>query len=1227
MSITKLHASMTKISLAILTAVSSLSLSSCQDEDYGFTSDEVRSAVYDRNFIKFFGKIDPEQNWDLTSMNYSGHPFTRAGEGISVSQMSNWYDVDYDLVQQFNDKLPEGDGNNSKNGVTGFHLFSNGTFYIVPVYQGQSGVNTKLMMTLSYNNTEYGPYEIWSRDGYNEDGVRKTTIQRQNEGSLEWKDLQNGREWFKTIDYYNDTKVGKYLASTRAAVGIRSKPIKCVVPYGAEAKFYLEVINGHMNYRSCDADFDRISAGHSESNLARKGDIMMASAGKMIKITEGFTLPDLSMFGEKPTAFFIACEDAWAKDDFKSSITYTSTRESDWMQNDWLNEKVVDNGVAENPGEHNLHNYSITVNPEDWAGDNDMNDLVFMFVSDNPPTSTDASTVAKRYLVEDLGSIVDWDFNDIVVDMEQTTIPATPDDPSSESVTQTATLKHLCGTTPFEVFVGELSNRENSVKLDFRGEGITILEKQDGSQTVSAIDGRVMDKEDELNLTFTLPNNSPVKWNPDLNNIWVRVYQEVEYPKGYVDPSYGGGAGPHSSTTHQGVIDGVVTAWFDYGAFVDVAFPATGKVPRIIAVETDHMWTEENENIEKADWYVYKIETSIEGYGDVTGSGVYKAGSEFTLMASPKDGNRFVGWYQNGELKSSSASYSGTYGVSESPIVFTAKFEAWKNNESVNPNGSYGEALWATTMLNDWKEKIEAGYNTIVVETTSESSGKFGLRSTTESGKDYIVEGDAVDYPFSASNPGEVVLTPAQIAFLKEEGSNLYVCQRSTNVPITNVFLKKTESFYTVGLKPIDPLDGVNPGSVKVYVGGNEERSTYDGRNGNNPFLEASYPTSTPIQLRPSPNSDDYAFAYWEQYAGDKKINTIREQNLTVSSNTTLKAVFKKKGQLSYKVENGETVTIQYSTDDGTTYSTLSVEGVKFDEDKNLLIKVTSVTAPNGVNVDGKPSNIDLTKCVLDISGGDKSYKDQIQGGDPMAFSFSADNGLSLNIAVRYLVKGDRWIKNGTSETLSNGVSNLAISLRIKGSDIVESDHLYAPWGSTVELTAKAVDNNLHSFLRWSSGDTGLSRDLVISGNNTVPPYIPAAYFETLPASVFWNSDAGKTLKNGEGITEMAYGSASDFVGKINSSTNKTITITFAETVTGNVKLFTAYAYNSEGGKDNSWSALNQSNPQETIRINGSNTLTITLNSDQINRIADLNGLVIQNLTRNEFTVKRITIN
>lgn len=84
----------------------------------------------------------------------------------------------------------------------------------------------------------------------------------------------------------------------------------------------------------------------------------------------------------------------------------------------------------------------------DW----DVNDICFLIVGQGTLPKV-KETIAKRYMIEDLGSTYDFDFNDIVVDVTQTTQKNY--DGTEYSKVQTAEIKTLGGTLPFKVKVGD----------------------------------------------------------------------------------------------------------------------------------------------------------------------------------------------------------------------------------------------------------------------------------------------------------------------------------------------------------------------------------------------------------------------------------------------------------------------------------------------------------------------------------------------------------------------------------------------------------------------------------------------------------------------------------------------------------------------------------------------------------------------------------------------------
>lgn len=110
----------------------------------------------------------------------------------------------------------------------------------------------------------------------------------------------------------------------------------------------------------------------------------------------------------------------------------------------------------------------------DW----DLNEVVFLMYGD--PKVPDVieiiegeytRSVTKRYMIEDLGSTDDFDFNDVVVDVtEKSIIKYIEENGEREdteiSTTQTATIRHLGGTLPFTLTIGNTSLPEMEGAMD-----------------------------------------------------------------------------------------------------------------------------------------------------------------------------------------------------------------------------------------------------------------------------------------------------------------------------------------------------------------------------------------------------------------------------------------------------------------------------------------------------------------------------------------------------------------------------------------------------------------------------------------------------------------------------------------------------------------------------------------------------------------------------------------
>ena len=202
------------------------------------------------------------------------------------------------------------------------------------------------------------------------------------------------------------------------------------------------------------------------------------------------------------------------------------------------------------------------------ATDNDYEDLVFLVYgkfSINEPEEVFA-TITKRYMVEDLGSTDDFDFNDIVVDVsqtEKTTYYYVIDSEKGEKtlantegpvvVSQKAVVRAAGGILDFTINIGSSSWTKS--------EHLTPFDQMMNTGIGSAIDyNAVLDQ-------FNIENKD---WNPETNNITISVVGR------------GNNAGVQV-----------------------IPFPKEGEIPMIIAVDPTWNWMSERQSV-PADWFTTK---------------------------------------------------------------------------------------------------------------------------------------------------------------------------------------------------------------------------------------------------------------------------------------------------------------------------------------------------------------------------------------------------------------------------------------------------------------------------------------------------------------------------------------------------------------------------------------------------------------------------------------------
>ena len=186
--------------------------------------------------------------------------------------------------------------------------------------------------------------------------------------------------------------------------------------------------------------------------------------------------------------------------------------------------------------------------------DDDYNDVVVAMlgypnvpeetpITDNY-TYTETTTLSKRYMVEDLGDLDDFDFNDIVIDVEENT-----------TLTHTVTLTN--GVITSDVVSG--TTKEQKAILRHRG-GIYPFSIKIGDYTSDEFPGVLSD---DPNIELTIDNNV---WNPETNNISLNVRD------------------------------------MNTGAVVTIPFGMKGQAPMMVAVEPTLKWMPERKAVPNS-WF------------------------------------------------------------------------------------------------------------------------------------------------------------------------------------------------------------------------------------------------------------------------------------------------------------------------------------------------------------------------------------------------------------------------------------------------------------------------------------------------------------------------------------------------------------------------------------------------------------------------------------------------
>ena len=446
---------------------------------------------YVENFAKKYPNVDLNQSWDFSTkqsdyrMGSNNKVRTRANDGGITA--GSWYEVDNNTLTWMHEQLVEGEDNRSL-GNPFYMTVPGNDFTIIPIYQGQAGAMWNLHVVVDGVD-----YLVWEKINKTSLGGSDENVQDETKtGTIQIKDLDND-EWHNLHGQWYDWGYGHWnslyntdgtdrwtpdWSEKNQVTAVRSTPYTFHdFPVGAEMYFYLDVtVSGSGDW---DGKYhENNNVGAHESSLK----------GQMLALQD---VPRPANIAEDNEVMIIGCEDADLKD-------------SDW----------------------------------------DCNDVVFLVYGKTVPKPIkieegdeieEVKTV--RYMIEDLGSTDDFDFNDIVVDVtEIRTISPTYTNGvvtawNEKGKRQEAIVRHLGGTLPFVLKIG---NKEYAAggqdtfqtSPDLKLDDVTGWTGLNGTHNVS-IEVESKNSEGVFKVQFPKAGEAPMIIAVDPSQGWMTERQSV----------------------------------------------------------------------------------------------------------------------------------------------------------------------------------------------------------------------------------------------------------------------------------------------------------------------------------------------------------------------------------------------------------------------------------------------------------------------------------------------------------------------------------------------------------------------------------------------------------------------------------------------------------------------------------------------------------------------------
>ena len=431
---------------------------------------------YVENFAKKYPNVDLNQSWDFSTKQSD----YRMGSNNKVRTRANDGGITagswYEVDNNTLAWMHEQlvEGQDNRSLGNPFYMTVPGNdFTIIPIYQGQAGAMWNLHVVVDGVD-----YLVWEKSNSE---IQKGDIQIKDGDSDEWHNLHGGgQSWETWNSLYNTDGSDKWLADGNQNLVTAVRSIAFTFhdfPVGAEMYFYLDVtVSGSGDWGGKYHEINNVGA--HESSLK----------GQMLALQN---VPRPANIAEDNEVMIIGCEDADLKD-------------SDW----------------------------------------DCNDVVFLVYGKTVPKPIkieegdeieEVKTV--RYMIEDLGSTDDFDFNDIVVDVtEIRTISPTYTNGvvtawNEKGKRQEAIVRHLGGTLPFVLKIG---NKEYAAggqdtfqtSPDLKLDDVTGWTGLKGAHNVS-IEVKQKNSEGVFKVQFPKAGEAPMIIAVDPSQGWMTERQSV----------------------------------------------------------------------------------------------------------------------------------------------------------------------------------------------------------------------------------------------------------------------------------------------------------------------------------------------------------------------------------------------------------------------------------------------------------------------------------------------------------------------------------------------------------------------------------------------------------------------------------------------------------------------------------------------------------------------------